>query len=88
MSTDLSGLSAQVDTLNTQVDALITLTNTIKADLDAAVAAGDGLSTIQAISAKITAEQAKIVSAITADTPVSAPAPTTDPTPPQTPAGA
>lgn len=74
MSAELDALSANVDALITAAEAETTLLTSIKTALDAAIANGNDAAQLQALSDKLTAEVTKVNAAIAANTP--APAPT------------
>lgn len=90
MSVELTALQAQVakstatdEALVTAVTSLITLTNTIKTQLDALISAGNPIpaATLNDLSNQLATESAKVaattqaaLAAITADTPVAPPA--------------
>lgn len=64
----LDDLEAKVTAQETVEDSAITLLQTIKAELDAAIAAGD-TARIQALSDKIGSDTQKLADAVTANTP-------------------
>jgi len=79
MGTVLDTLTADVAAATTVEDSAITLLQGLKAQLDAA---GTDPAALQALSASIESETAKLAAAVTANTPAAPPpAPTPAPTP-------
>jgi hypothetical protein len=73
MSVKIDALAAKVDSLGTALTSLVSLTDTLKADLDALIAGGSlspaDAATVQAISDKIDTDVAAITATVTKDTP-------------------
>lgn len=66
----LEELTASVTSMNTKVDALIALTDTLKADLVKLIAGGGATpDQLQALKNALDAETVKIDAAVTADAP-------------------
>ncbi len=69
MSAQLDALTASVDAIEAEDDKIIALLTSVKAALDAAIAAGNDGPALQALSDKLNAEVAKLQGAETANTP-------------------
>lgn len=75
MSAELDALSANVDALITAAEAETTLLTSVKSALDAAIAAGNDAAQLQALSDKLGAEVIKVNAAVAAaNTPAAPPA--------------
>lgn len=68
MSAALDALTAQVAANNAVVESALTLIQGLKAQLDAAIAAGDPAQ-LQALSDSLAAEDSKLAAAVAANTP-------------------
>ncbi len=68
----LSSLQAQMTALETEVGKVVLTLDTLKADLDAAIASGDPAA-IQAVADRLGAASAALDAAVTKDTPPPAP---------------
>lgn len=77
MSAQLDALTAQVQQNTTVIDSAMTLIAGLKTELDKAIAAqagGDDGAALQALSASLAASDQALAAAVTANTPVAAPA--------------
>lgn len=81
MAKTLDDVLADVAAETTVTQSAITLLQGLKAQLDAAIAAGD-LTKVQAIADGIEANTASLSAAVIANTPAAPPAPPAPPTPP------
>lgn len=75
MSAELDALSANVDALIAAAEAETTLLTSVKAALDAAIAAGNDGAQLKALSDKLAAEVAKVNAAVAANSPPATPTP-------------